>query len=442
MKLGAVFGTSRPAVGAAAGAVVLLVAGVVGYGLIRGDDDTPPAQDPPPVAEVTPEPDVTAEAPEAEAPAPEAPAPADPPEAQASVAPPSFDQVRVAPDGATVIAGRAPAGADVQLLLDGVSVAETPADASGSFAMLLTLPPADAPRILSLMARLDGAEIAGAEQVIVAPFGAPEAMAAATPGTVPAPPGGDEAAPEAEGDPVDAAPETDIALAGTPDAAATVPDEPASAATSPGPDAPAALAGAPATATPTEPAAPSVIIAGPGGVRVAQGGTPPPAAQTEVRLDAISYDTEGDVILSGRGAAEAQLQVFLDNQPIRLGEVGPSGNWSLDLPEIDPGTYTLRVTELSPHGDVTSEVETPFLREDPARVAAAPLMIGGGVSVMTVQPGFTLWGIAEENFGDGLAYVQIFEENRDQIQDPNWIFPGQIFRLPDLPVSQGAPDEG
>jgi nucleoid-associated protein YgaU len=55
-----------------------------------------------------------------------------------------------------------------------------------------------------------------------------------------------------------------------------------------------------------------------------------------------------------------------------------------------------------------------------------------------VQPGFTLWGIAEANFGDGIAYVQIFQENRENIRDPDLIFPGQIFQLPDLP---GPEDE-
>jgi nucleoid-associated protein YgaU len=67
------------------------------------------------------------------------------------------------------------------------------------------------------------------------------------------------------------------------------------------------------------------------------------------------------------------------------------------------------------------------------------MRVEDGVSVITVQPGFTLWGIAEANFGDGIAYVQIFQENRENIRDPDLIFPGQIFRLPDLPRSGSEP---
>ncbi|MGB3147711.1 MAG: LysM peptidoglycan-binding domain-containing protein, partial [Paracoccaceae bacterium] len=50
---------------------------------------------------------------------------------------------------------------------------------------------------------------------------------------------------------------------------------------------------------------------------------------------------------------------------------------------------------------------------------------------VTVQPGFTLWAIARENYGDGLLYVRVFEANKDQIRDPDLIYPGQIFTVPD-----------
>ena len=49
---------------------------------------------------------------------------------------------------------------------------------------------------------------------------------------------------------------------------------------------------------------------------------------------------------------------------------------------------------------------------------------------ITVQPGFTLWGIASEQFGDGVLYVQVFNANKDKIRDPNLIYPGQIFVIP------------
>jgi nucleoid-associated protein YgaU len=29
-------------------------------------------------------------------------------------------------------------------------------------------------------------------------------------------------------------------------------------------------------------------------------------------------------------------------------------------------------------------------------------------------------------------YVEVFEANRDRIRDPNLIYPGQVFRLPEV----------
>lgn len=49
---------------------------------------------------------------------------------------------------------------------------------------------------------------------------------------------------------------------------------------------------------------------------------------------------------------------------------------------------------------------------------------------ITVQPGFTLWAIARDQFGDGILYVQVYEANKDRIRDPDLIYPGQVFALP------------
>ncbi len=50
---------------------------------------------------------------------------------------------------------------------------------------------------------------------------------------------------------------------------------------------------------------------------------------------------------------------------------------------------------------------------------------------MTVQPGNTLWAIARESYGEGPLFVRVFEANRDRIRDPDLIYPGQIFEIPE-----------
>ncbi len=47
-----------------------------------------------------------------------------------------------------------------------------------------------------------------------------------------------------------------------------------------------------------------------------------------------------------------------------------------------------------------------------------------------VQPGDTLSKIAQKYYGDSSLYQQIFEANRDTLQDPNLIKVGQKLRIP------------
>lgn len=49
----------------------------------------------------------------------------------------------------------------------------------------------------------------------------------------------------------------------------------------------------------------------------------------------------------------------------------------------------------------------------------------------TVQPGDTLSGIAAEQLGDAARWPEIFALNRHIVEDPNKIFPGQVLTLPD-----------
>jgi nucleoid-associated protein YgaU len=49
-----------------------------------------------------------------------------------------------------------------------------------------------------------------------------------------------------------------------------------------------------------------------------------------------------------------------------------------------------------------------------------------------VQKGDTLSGIARQFYGDPLKYDVLFEANRQVIEDPNLIYPGQKIRVPEI----------
>ena len=152
-----------------------------------------------------------------------------------------------------------------------------------------------------------------------------------------------------------------------------------------------------------------------------------PELVSDIGIDTITYDELGNVVLSGRGQDERVVLVYLDDEPVRTVEIGAEGTWRTELPGIDEGIYTLRIDALDADGVVVSRLETPFERA-PAVVAAS--VARASDVFVTVQPGFTLWGIAKSQYGDGLRYVQVFEANRALIRDPDLIYPGQVFEVP------------
>lgn len=54
----------------------------------------------------------------------------------------------------------------------------------------------------------------------------------------------------------------------------------------------------------------------------------------------------------------------------------------------------------------------------------------GSIEYYVIQKGDTLSLIAKRYYGDPMAYPRIFEANREVIQDPDKIFPGQKIRIP------------
>lgn len=416
-------GETGPRIGVAAVVAVAITA--VSYFLIESPDvslEMPVAEAP---QAATPEP-VVAAAPDAE---PEAAVPAPDVAAAPQATPdmpraPSFDLVRVERDGFAQIAGRAEPGQVLDVLLDGERVGTVEAGPDAAFAGFLDLPPSAAPRVLTL-----AAPDAGAGQPVVEVLIAPQLEAAPeTTAPVAAAPVEIAAAPVPEATGAGDAPAIDT----TPTARVAVGDE----ASAPMPGAEADDAGAPDVASDAAPdtavpAQPGVILSDASGVRVLQAPQAVSELPPTVALDAITYAQDGAVALSGRGSVGTGfVRVYVNNQPVQTAEIGADGSWSADLPDVDSGVYTLRIDEIGEGGGVTSRVESPFKREDPALLAARK-ETRHVIEAVTVQPGNTLWAIARDRYGEGVLYVRVFEANRDRIRNPDLIYPGQVFTIPD-----------
>ena len=119
------------------------------------------------------------------------------------------------------------------------------------------------------------------------------------------------------------------------------------------------------------------------------------------------------------------MNVYLDDKLAGSVQADNRGEWRLNLTQpILPGEHRLRVDEAEAGGKVAGRAEYAFVRKPPAE-GQAPL--GGAV---VVESGNSLWRIARRTYGEGTRYTLIVEANRDQIKDPDRIYPGQVFDLP------------
>jgi len=119
---------------------------------------------------------------------------------------------------------------------------------------------------------------------------------------------------------------------------------------------------------------------------------------------------------------------LLARVPIRAGGTGIWGNFQVEIalagrPPTARGT--LEVFEFSA-GDGT-----------PINLVVVPIVFGPflidpyvGFAQYTVRPGDTLNEIAQRFYGNGDLWPRIFEANRNQISNPDLIFPGQVLRIP------------
>ena len=418
---------------------------------------------------------------------------------------PKFDVVRIEDDGSALIAGQADGRGHVILSVNGVEQAEARADLSGTgqFVIFAFIPSTGDQQSLKLhLYAEDGSgPVVSAQTVFVAPA---TAVATATDST---------AAPVQEEVTVSESPDT-AAETDTETEADTETETDTEIETGTGTETASTDVASPEAKADKAPA--TVILADEDGVRVLQDGAPS-AAKPAVTIDTISYSSNGDVILGGRGQAGNFVRIYLDNQFLATSKIAADGYWALELSDIEPGIYTLRVDELNAAGDVVSRAETPFKREaaeelaelmaagteteepsaeGPSESAAETQVVdaealasvepeaaddpqteevvtqeevnvqaevaelnpqgeqssdGGSLAVegqpadtasvlrtpskkfrvRTVQPGSTLWAIAKESYGAGIEYFKVFEANKERIRDPDLIYPGQVFEIPD-----------
>ncbi len=375
---------------------------------------------------------------------------------------PVFDLVRVEPSGDAVIAGQGVANSKVEILSGADVIASGQTNSAGEWAIVLQKPLAAGAHDLKIRMTLPDGRVVESEQTVavsVPEGGNGEVLvvlnAPGTPSTVLQVPGLAEAQKpvvETAGKPVAPA-ETEVAAvepaAQAP--AATVATAPAAEADgsseTPAAETPvvtadagteASQAAAPATAEPAVTAE---------AAKPAQPAVEPAAAPIRVTVEAVELENGTKFFAAGSAAPGSNLRVYVDAKAVGDVTAMPTGRWLLETTlALEPGDHVVRVDQVDAAGTVIARAEVPY--QIAAEVAVAPsgatgtgeAAAGSGpvgearvaqTETLIIRRGDNLWRIAQRLYGDGVRYSTIYEANVDQIRNPDLIYPGQVFVLPE-----------
>ena len=304
---------------------------------------------------------------------------------------PSFDVASIEPTGEAVIAGRAAPGATVELLRNGEVHDRVIADRAGQFAMVPPRLPSGTYDLTLRVKQPDGTQVTSKQSVAVA----------IQPGQH----------------------ERPIVALMTPDKPTVVLSQPA--------------------------------VSGPTGGPVA--------------VETVETEPGGKLHVSGRSRPGAAVRLYLNDSFLASVTASADGRFVVTIKEgVAPGNYRVRLDEVeASSGAVRSRAEVPFnvpdmvaatgsvpaqavgsrqqgkqqdasQRPQLAAAAAGSSVVGDSPSAVvvpriattTVVRGDSLWRISHATYGAGTRYAVIYKANRNQIRNPDRIYPGQIFVLP------------
>lgn len=346
----------------------------------------------------------------------------------------TIDTIAYTPEGAVQFGGRGQAAQVVRLYLNNAELAEAAVGPAGQWA----LNRADiAPGIYTLRAdQLD------AEGKVTSRFETPfkrETVAALAEAAAPAAPGVVEpvvapvidpvvapvaglAEPAAEVTPAPVVePQVDVVAEAVPETVAAPVEKPA-------PESPPVTEPEPVLEVAVATAEPLPVVEAPEGAAPAVEAPVVEAPVVEAPVVAATPEAATAPVVTSAEPVSAPVVVAVAEPAAAAPVVGEGP----DVPVVanPPETAGAEAPSVAASGTATPAVVVSTPAPAPAPTAdPTPSTTPAPVSV-TVQPGLTLWAIAEEKFGSGVLYVQVYEANKDKIRDPNLIYPGQVFKVP------------
>ena len=301
-------------------------------------------------------------------------------------APLMIDLARVKPDGAAVFAGTAAANAKIRIFEGDILLGETVANANGEWVIVLEKSLAAGQHLISVaMERSDGTTEMADRSLAVEIYQDTETkpLVALLPET---------------------ATEVPVLIQSPDDV-----DKTKSAATASEATASGTIVADAAEAAPAKPQAKSQIAA---------------SQIAALAPSAIVWRDASRILISG--TSRGGVRVTVNDAKGQFGEalVLADGAWqvagSLDM---DIAVNQLRFALFDDANQIIARYDLPVKARDLAKGQ-------DGSPLVVVNKGDMLWRIAYHQLGEGVKYVDIVRRNKQDIVDPDLIFPKQIFAVP------------
>ncbi|URQ74306.1 MAG: Ig-like domain-containing protein [Candidatus Ochrobactrum gambitense] len=307
---------------------------------------------------------------------------------------PIFDVLRVEPDGSVVIAGKAMPNSDVEVVAGASVVGKAKASANGDFVVVLDEPLKPGDHQLVLRASGQDKVATSAQTAIVS-------------------------VPDSKGGQV-------LALVEEPGEASRLITRPETAPAQPTDSA------AGAATTPTDDGSPQTK----------------PVPQLPIAIEAV--EIEGDTIFVA-GNAKGGNRVIVHANDILIGSstVTPEGRFLVQSKQpLAVADYIIRADLLDNANRMIATARVPFRREAGANISAVAPASSGTAEAgaedkaalqkvdgsVIIRRGDNLWTISKRAYGKGTRYTTIYLANREQIKNPDLIWPGQVFHMPKEPL--------
>jgi nucleoid-associated protein YgaU len=186
-------------------------------------------------------------------------------------------------------------------------------------------------------------------------------------------------------------------------------------------------------------------------------------------FDIARIASTGEAVIAGRAAPGATVELLLDGKVYDQAIADQSGQFVMTPPRLPAGDYRLTLRSKQPDGSQVTSIQSVMValhpsQSDPSQAyqlsqpasqiakgresaasqqekadpTAVTSSLGGGSPsskavrkrAIVVTGGDSLWRISRVNFGNGERYSVIYNANRNQIRDPNRIYPGEMLVIP------------